>query len=158
MENKVEIDLSQYDCWSVDEEHYEDGGVSEAADHIVCNLDPNTELPIVEDVWLGKARRHKASDFITSSDWLLDDMRDRAYDESGEYSEAWLDGIKKEDVDTLEKALKELIDKWADQTNNHPDFFTIEPDPKAVRVSITKSGDEYGFEVVGEKVKSHEGD
>jgi len=65
--------------------------------------------------------------FIPSIDVdnVLDYISENAYDQCGECSEGYLD-YTKEEKQKLEDMLNEALERWMDETNNHPTFFMIE--------------------------------
>lgn len=60
------------------------------------------------------------------SDLLIDDLRDQAYDEGGEYAETWLAYVTDKDFDDLENILDAAFTRWLDRHPEYkPNFYTL---------------------------------
>lgn len=53
---------------------------------------------------------------------VIDNLGEAAYQECGECSEGWLDGLKKEQKKILEERLNKVFNDWLVETNNSPTF------------------------------------
>lgn len=87
----------------------------------------NAMLELQENVWpdplivgesciyRAKFKRTVPSDFISiyTVDSIIDDLRNQAYDEAGEWSESFLDELKSEDITELSLYLKKWFDDRA---------------------------------------------
>ena len=60
-----------------------------------------------------------------NADYLIDSIREQAYEECGECCEGWLgwlDGLNKEQEEILEERLNKVLIDWLEETNNSPSF------------------------------------
>lgn len=60
------------------------------------------------------------------ADNVIENIQQQAYDEADEYSLDYLESITLEERRKLETMLTETFNKWANETKNNPNFFTIE--------------------------------
>lgn len=81
-------------------------------------------------LYKGVKRKQKFSDFL-SVDWLIDEMAEWAYDNSGEFAEDYLDDV----TDDQKQELESLICKWAEKHNIAPSFSMIK-DIKKIQFTI----------------------
>lgn len=56
---------------------------------------------------------------------VIDNITDDAWDQCGEYAEDYLCHLPEKEVDRLGELLNEALNKWLDETNNHPGFYTL---------------------------------
>jgi len=70
-------------------------------------------------VFIGEVEPYKP---IVYADYLIDSIREQAYEECGECCEGWLDGLKKEQEELLEERLNKVLIDWLVETNNSPSF------------------------------------
>ena len=59
---------------------------------------------------------------IVYADYLIDSIREQAYEECGEGCEGWLDGLNREQEEILEEKLNKVLIDWLVETNNSPSF------------------------------------
>lgn len=59
---------------------------------------------------------------IVYADYLIDSIREQAYEECGEGCDLWLNSLKKEDEEKLEERLNQVFLQWLDESNNKPSF------------------------------------
>ena len=70
-------------------------------------------------VFIGEVEPYKP---IVYADYLIDSIREQAYEECGECCEGWLDGLNKEQEEILEERLNKVLIDWLEETNNSPSF------------------------------------
>ena len=105
-------------CYSTDEELFCGREVSrETAAHIALT---ETEA---DKVWTAEIIEVTAKHYFQED--TLDILRDRAYDDMGDYAEGWLDDVTNVQQRELHDAILSTIDAWASKHNHHPRFFDI---------------------------------
>ena len=55
----------------------------------------------------------------------LEQIAENACDECGGYAEDYLSNLPEAEVRQLQEMIDEVFNKWLNETNNHPRFFTI---------------------------------
>ena len=73
-----------------------------------------------EFVYIGEVTNHVPT---IDAERIIDNLIDQAYDECGESSDGWLDGVKTEE---LEEKLNEVLQEWLKKTNQEPTFGKLE--------------------------------
>ena len=81
---------------------------------------------------------------IVYADYLIDSIREQAYEECGECCEGWLDGLNREQEEILEERLNKVLIDWLEETNNSPSFGKF--------MKISKYNLETGKEIEGEYI------
>jgi hypothetical protein len=56
---------------------------------------------------------------------VIDDVIEVVREQCGDYSEHWLEKVKKEDENLLGDMLTETFKRWLKLTNNEPNFYTL---------------------------------
>lgn len=57
---------------------------------------------------------------------LIDDLRDQAYDEGGDYADDWLDDVNNDDFEDLGNLLDDAVKRWLDRHPEYkPNFYTL---------------------------------
>ncbi len=56
---------------------------------------------------------------------VIEQVSNDAYDNCGEFAEDYLSYLPKTETDRLQELLTEVFEKWLDETNNRPSFFTV---------------------------------
>lgn len=81
------------------------------------------DLDPVESFYVGQIK-----DFIpTINVWrIIDELMEDASEQCGEASDSFLENITKEQRNRLSELLDEALNKWLDETNNHPNFYGID--------------------------------
>jgi hypothetical protein len=92
--------------------------------------------PELEAVSVGENRKHTAH-FYVSADRILEDVTERAYDECGEASEDWLDGVM-HNVD-LKAELERLVGDWL-QAQEPPNFWRVANTRQITRAEMVAAG------------------
>ena len=92
--------------------------------------------PELEAVSIGENRKHTAH-FYVSADRILEDVTERAYDECGEASEGWLDGVM-HNVD-LKGELERLVGDWL-QAQEPPNFWRVANTRQITRAEMVAAG------------------
>lgn len=92
--------------------------------------------PELEAVSIGENRKHTAH-FYVSADRILEDVTERAYDECGEASEDWLDGVM-HNVD-LKAELERLVGDWL-QAQEPPNFWRVANTRQITRTEMVAAG------------------
>lgn len=69
--------------------------------------------------------KHKAANFAPCGGWMVDHMREQAYDRAGEHCDDWLDGLPDGAGTELAVAVEKMVNEWADKHNLHPTFYTV---------------------------------
>lgn len=92
--------------------------------------------PELESVSVGENRKHTAHRYV-SADRILEDVTERAYDECGEASETWLDGVM---YSVDEKAeLERLVGDWL-QAQEPPNFWRVANTRQITRAEMVAAG------------------
>lgn len=60
------------------------------------------------------------------ADFIIDTLKDDAYDFGGEYAESYLDSVSNEAEKELTDQLTEVFNKWAIKYNEQPRFYNIQ--------------------------------
>lgn len=76
-------------------------------------------------VWTGRNVSPELRSLLPSAHTLIDEMRDRAYDEAGEFAEDWLDDVTKEQESELRATVQAAVTAWLDKHNHHPRWWTV---------------------------------
>lgn len=58
-------------------------------------------------------------------DWLIDNLRDDAYEQSGEAADSWLDKVPKDKQEELSNRMNEVLLNWLQEVNEIPSFGTM---------------------------------
>lgn len=69
-----------------------------------------------EFVYIGVIQNHVP---VIDGEYIVDYLRDQAYDECGECCDGWLDGA---DEESLETKLNEVLQQWLEETKQQPSF------------------------------------
>ena len=94
------------------------------------------DYPELEAVSIGENRKHTAHRYV-SADRILEDVTERAYDECGEASEDWLDGVM-HNVD-LKAELERLVGDWL-QAQEPPNFWRVANTRQITRAEMVAAG------------------
>ncbi len=125
-------------CYSYNEEDFTDyeSAIESALENFFID-NPTFEGETEFEIFEGDQIEHKIGDFFP---WVLDGIIDRAFEDGGEYADSWSSKIEKFGKE-IQDLLKETLNKWADQTNNQPNFFGVKNvRPISVKIKIDKSG------------------
>lgn len=110
-------------CWSLDEERY-DGCFQSVCDDAFEDVDPDTDE--IRTIWEGESQPYRASTFMRGTDHLIEDLRDSACEEAGEFSENWLANVTATQEEALAERMAKVIDEWAEEFGHQPKFWTVE--------------------------------
>lgn len=127
-------------CWSHDEEtfwaDFED----------VCRMafDNAGQDATVVTIYEADSHQPDASDFLLSTDEIIERAMENAGERHGEFSEYWLQDVTPEQEKSLEGAFKAAFSKWAAETGHTPRFFSVE-NVRELKVCLTGDDD---FEIV----------
>lgn len=114
-------------CYSIDGERYWPT-ISDAMG------DPDLWIefpgPCEKEIWEADRVNYRASFFFNLD---FDDIAQAAFDEVGEASDSW--ELTRDQERTLEAALSQAFDKWADENDGHPKFFGVQ-NPRRIRIRI----------------------
>ena len=113
-------------CYSTDGERFWGREASREAAANVAEADK---------VWTAEIIEVTAKHYFQED--TLDILRDRAYDDMGDYAEGWLDDVTNAQQRELHDAILSTIDAWASKHNHHPRFFDIKNIREHVHVSST---------------------
>lgn len=81
------------------------------------------ELKNIKTIYIGRVYKYEPRvDAIR----VIECVQQDAYDEADEYIGDYLDNVKEEEWQKLEAMLTETFNKWALETGNEPNFFTVE--------------------------------
>jgi len=58
-------------------------------------------------------------------DWLIDNVREEAYEQSGESADDWLDQVSREQQSILEERMNKVLIDWLKEVNEIPKFGTM---------------------------------
>lgn len=80
-----------------------------------------------DSFWVGEATQPNGEEWTPNARYMIEYMREQCFDSDcgGEWSESWLNKVKKEDMDSLTEAVRATVAKWMDDTGNRPAFFTV---------------------------------
>lgn len=73
--------------------------------------------------WIGQISEYNPS---INASYIIDSLVEQAFDKCGEASDNFLSGISKEEEYKLETMLNDVLNKWLEETNNQPTFYSIE--------------------------------
>jgi len=127
--------MSEQKCYSLNDEDFTydelDDAITDAFDD--STIDIGSEIIVFE----GDAVKFQAGDF---TGFNLDSITNSAYDEGGEYSESYLEGVTKEQEADLDKRVADAVNQWADDHGLQPNFYRV-ANVKKIRVKmVDKSG------------------
>lgn len=116
----------------------------EACEHAwdYCFPDEVTTLQIFR----GKARPCSISAYVPTRR-IIDDLQEAAYEDVGEFGEAWLEDLTNEQVKDLEKHLGQALSSWANKHNLQPHFWAVD----SIKEIEVKRVGECEFELVAEQ-------
>ena len=118
-------------CYSTNDEDFDFSEIEEAAQECWDNSIDEYAIGDITTLYEADCIPHKASDFAP---YVSEYMGNRAYDEVGEEcANGW--EFSKEQAESLQKAVNEAIDKWADENNMHPRFYSVGKS-RAIRVKF----------------------
>lgn len=63
---------------------------------------------------------------LIDGDFVIDTLRDQAYDFGGEYADSYLDSVSKEAEKELTEQLTKAFDEWANKHKEQPRFYNIQ--------------------------------
>ena len=108
-------------CYSTNDEDFDFSGIEEAAQECWDNGIDEYAIGDIITLYEADCIPHKASDF---SPFMDEYLTERAYDDVGEEcADGWQ--FSKEQSKSLQKVVDEVIDKWADENNMHPRFYSV---------------------------------
>lgn len=112
--------------FSIDGEMYHDDGCASVDEAIEAAFEYWGSDYVAEcsHVYVGIRETVRAGDYL-STDRLVEDMAERAYDDVGESSEDWLYDVKTEHATELDMLVVDLINAWADTHGYQPDFWRV---------------------------------
>ena len=85
-------------------------------------VDAKGSYPDAEVIWVGEAEMFQPYiDGIT----VIEKVADQADDEVGDIAEIYLDDVNNDDAETLGKMLTETFNRWAEDTGNTPNIFSV---------------------------------
>jgi len=131
-------------CYSHDEEDFSCDSVEEAAE-LAWDRNEENKIGDVITLWEGEAVPLSASRFTPP---MADYLTERAYEEHGEYAEAWK--FSKEEEKSLQDAVDALVDEWATKNNMHPRFYKV---TNVQPFQIRFTDEDGGCEVVSENTE-----
>ncbi|WEG18591.1 hypothetical protein PQ478_08915 [Alkalihalophilus pseudofirmus] len=108
-------------CYSFNGENFEgvfdykEGAINEAK----CNISEDDGSVI----YIGQV---KDISFGVPIDWLLDQLREEAYEQAGEVSQDFMMYVNKEHRYELENQLNNVLHDWMKKYNYEPNFWTVE--------------------------------
>ncbi len=103
------------ECWNV-EECFDTEQEAIAAAKIAITKDDGESFEV------GKIDVFKPS--LNAAE-TIESISENAWNESEGYVEDYLSHLPKEEINRLDVLLNEALNKWLDETNNHPGFYTI---------------------------------
>lgn len=95
---------------------------TDAIDQAKCENEDLDDDEKIETVYAGRVMEFLP---IIDADQVIDWLVDKADDEAGEAADSYLDGVTKKEKELLEEMLTEAFEKWADKTNNRPNFYIV---------------------------------
>lgn len=89
---------------------------------VLMDMDTDGNLEVGVSLWEGEVKHPTgASLSFGVVDQVIDQLQENAYEEAGEFAEAWLTDVPQEKL----RELGDLISQWID-TNAPPRFFTVQ--------------------------------
>ena len=104
--------------WSVNGHEFVEtfGTVEEAI------VDAKGSYPNAEVIWIGEAEMFRPDiDGIT----VIEKVADQADDEVGDIAETYLEDVNNDDAEKLGEMLTETFNRWAEDTGNTPNIFSV---------------------------------
>jgi hypothetical protein len=117
----MDIKQKQYAYSFNDEDYHGVFDSVEAAIDEASESDDGTEDQNV--IYIGTCKFFTIQDFAPKIFGYLVDI---AWDEAGESSQEWLDGVTSEQEDSLNAYVSNALMAWADEHNLQPRFYTVE--------------------------------
>lgn len=109
---------------------YEDFGysleydsVEEALEAAKMDTKNDNELKDTETVYIGRVHKFVPEVYAWS---IIEQLQVDADDEAGEAAEDYLRDVRDDEATKLGQMLTEAFNKWAKETGNEPNFFTVE--------------------------------
>jgi len=114
--NKWTYELYNEEVWSSDEEF----DTKEEA--IIAGKEAALDDDEITSFYVGQIKS-----FVPSVDVgrIIDDIGEEAYEQCGEFGEEYLWHLPIEEINKLEELLNEALNKWLNETNNEPTFYTL---------------------------------
>lgn len=111
-------------AFSFDNEGYygQYDSIREALDTAKEDIKYRDELRGIKTVYIGRCYVYEP---YVNAIRVIECVQQDAYDEVGEYIGDYLDNVKEEEWQKLEAMLTETFNKWAKETGNEPNFFTV---------------------------------
>jgi len=113
MQNKEDL------CYSTNNELYYDYCT------VMDNLKEYHAVGDKVEIWEANAKRFKHSDFINSR-YIIESIKERAYDECGEVAEDYLSDLTKDQINDLQ----DHISKWFEKNAGNIEFYGVENEHK----------------------------
>lgn len=107
--------------YSIDEELYNFSEIEEAAEAVFDY--PAAKIGDIRSVYSCDPYMFKASEFAPD---IVDDMRERAYEECGEWGEDFLMSSSLDNDNELTKKLEDVVDEWANSHGLQPTFYRVD--------------------------------
>jgi hypothetical protein len=130
--------------YSTNEEDYSHSDIEEAAKS-AWNSDLECKVGDVITIWEGEALPFSASRFIPH---MAEAMTEAAYDEMSDYSDSWT--FSKEEEKSLQEAVAEAVDAWADKHDMQPKFFGA---TKVMPIQVRFTDEDGGCEIIPANAK-----
>ena len=112
-------------AFSFDNERYygQYDSIREALRFAKEDIKYNDELKNIKTIYIGRVYKYEP---YVNAIRVIECVQQDAYDEADEYIGDYLDNVKEEEWRKLETMLTETFNKWAKETGNEPNFFTVE--------------------------------
>ena len=112
-------------AYSFDNEHYfgQYDSIRIALRLAKQDIKYNDELKNIKTIYIGRVYKYEP---CVDAVRVIECVQQDAYDAADEYIGDYLDNVKEEEWQKLEAMLTETFNKWAKETGNEPNFFTVE--------------------------------
>ena len=85
-------------------------------------VDAKGSYPNAEVIWIGEAEMFRPDiDGIT----VIENVANQADDEVGDIAETYLEDVNNDDAEKLGEMLTETFNRWAEDTGNTPNIFSV---------------------------------
>lgn len=109
-------------AYSLDNEYYNSPFYDSYQEALKDGID-DANTNECDKVYVGKVMKFVPT---VDADIIIEYLQEKAYEEAGDVSLDYLENIPLKDRLKLEEMLTETFNQWAKETNNEPNFYTVE--------------------------------
>lgn len=88
----------------------------------------NFDEVTTDGVYIAQIIVHESNIDKSTVETIIEDLKNDAYQEGGEYAESFLEDVTDKQQEELVELLNPIYQKWAEKHNHKPNFFTVEND------------------------------